>query len=113
VIKKEEPHVLRAAVMDKDFDMVSARFTELGQQRSDEYTERVLAFVQEMEKSGPEPFIPLLADLALARALIIHLVIRYGPDRGVAEARDEFDTTLEQMKPLLERWKSEKGSFPP
>jgi hypothetical protein len=113
VIKKDEPDVLRGVGMDQDFNIGSAWFTELGQQRSDEYTERILAFVQDMEKSCPEPFIPLLADLGLARALIIHLVIRYGPDRGVAEARDAFDTTLEQMKPLLERWKSEKGSFPP
>ncbi len=99
--------------MDKDFDMESDWITELGKTRSDEYTEKILAFVQEIEKSCPEPFIPLLPDLALARALIVHLVIRYGPDRGLAEARDAFDTTLEQMKPLLERWKSERGSFPP
>jgi hypothetical protein len=102
-----------AAVMDEDYDMESRRITELGQQRSDEYTERILGFIQEIEKSCPEPFIPLLTDLALVRALIVHLVVRYGPDRGLAEARDAFDTTLEQMKPLLERWKFEKGSFPP
>ena len=101
------------ARMNNEFDMESGWITELGKQRSDEYTERILAFVQEIEKSCPEPFIPLLTDLALARALIVHLVIRYGPDRGLADARDAFDTTLEQMKPMLERWKSERGSFPP
>ena len=84
-----------------------------GKQRSDEFTEKILAFVQELEKSCPEPFIPLLTDLALVRAVIVHLVIRYGPDRGLAEARDAFDTTLEQMRPMLERWKSEKGPSPP
>jgi hypothetical protein len=99
--------------MENEFDIKSGWITELGKQRSDEYTEKILAFVQEIEKSAPEPFIPLLTDLALARALIVHLVIRYGPDRGLAEARDAFDTTLEQMKPMLERWKSERGSFPP
>ena len=59
----------------KEFD----RITDLGKARSDEYTERLLAFVQDMEASGPEPFIPLLADIALVRALIVHLVIQYGP----------------------------------
>jgi hypothetical protein len=98
--------------MNNEFNTESGWITELGKARSDEYTEKILAFVQEIEKSCPEPFIPLLTDLALARALIVHLVIRYGPDRGLAEARDAFDTTLEQMKPLLERWKSERGSFP-
>lgn len=49
---------------DKEFD----RITDLGKARSDQYTERLLAFVQYMEASGPEPFIPLLADIALVRA---------------------------------------------
>src|SRR5258708_3722814 len=61
----------------KEFD----RITDLGKARSDEYTERLLAFVQDMEASGPEPFIPLLADIALVRALIVHLVILYGVKR--------------------------------
>jgi hypothetical protein len=99
--------------MPEEVNLDSPWITELGKQRSDEYTEKILAFVQDIEKSCPEPFIPLLTDLALVRALIVHLVIRYGPDRGLAEARDAFDTTLEQMKPMLERWKSERGSFPP
>jgi hypothetical protein len=79
----------------RDFD----RITDLGKERSDEYTERLLAFVHDMEASCPEPFIPLLADIALARALILHLVIRYGPERGLVEARDAFNTTFDQMKP--------------
>ena len=99
--------------MPEDINMGSPWITELGKQRSDEYTEKILAFVQELEKSCPEPFIPLLTDLALVRAVIVHLVIRYGPDRGLAEAREAFDTTLEQMRPMLERWKSEKGPSPP
>ena len=98
--------------MEEEFNMESDWITELGKTRSDEYTERLLAFVQEMEKSGPAPFIPLLADLALARTLIVHLVIRYGPERGLAEARDAFDSTFEQMKPMLERMKSQKGPPP-
>jgi hypothetical protein len=98
--------------MNDEFNMESDWITELGKTRSDEYTERILAFVQEMEKSGPEPFIPLLADLALARTLIVHLVIRYGPERGLSEARDAFDSTFEQMKPMLERMKSQKGPLP-
>ena len=85
---------------------------DLGKARSDEYTERLLAFVQDMEASGPEPFIPLLADIALVRALIVHLVIRYGPERGLVEARDAFNTTFDQMKPILQNMQEEKGHPP-
>ena len=93
----------------KEFD----RITELGKARSDEYTERLLAFVQNMEASGQEPFIPLLADIALVRALIVHLVIRYGPERGLIEAQDAFNTTFDQMKPILENMEKAKGQPPP
>jgi hypothetical protein len=93
----------------KEFD----RITELGKARSDEYTERLLAFVQDLEASSPEPFIPLLADIALVRALIVHLVIRYGPERGLIEARDAFNTTFDQMKPILENMEKAKGQPPP
>jgi len=89
----------------RDFDQI----TELGKARSDEYTERLLAFVQDMEASCPEPFIPLLADIALVRALIVHLVIRYGPERGLVEAREAFNTTFDQMKPILENMEKAKG----
>ena len=85
------------------------QITDLGKARSDEYTERLLAFVQDLEASSPEPFIPLLADIALARALIVHLVIRYGPERGLIEARDAFNTTFDQMKPILQNMQEEKG----
>jgi hypothetical protein len=92
----------------REFDQI----TELGKARSDEYTERLLAFVQDMEAAGPEPFIPLLADIALVRALIVHLVIRYGPERGLIEARDAFNTTFDQMKPILQNMEKEKGNPP-
>ena len=105
-------NALRGCVMSNEFDMESEWITELGKARSDEYTEKILAFVQELEKSAPEPFLPLLTDLALARTLIVHLVIRYGPERGMAEARDAFESTFEQMKPFLEKMKSRKGPPP-
>ena len=91
--------------LSKEFD----RITDLGKGRCDEFTERLLAFVQDMEAAGPEPFIPLLADIALARALIVHLVIQYGPERGLVEARDAFNTTFDQMKPILQNMQEEKG----
>ena len=50
--------------LSKEFD----RITDLGKGRCDEYTEKLLAFVQDMEASSAEPFIPLLADIALVRA---------------------------------------------
>ena len=98
--------------MPEEVNLDSPSITELGKQRSDEYTERILAFVQEIEKSSPEPFIPLLTDLALARVLIVHLTLRYGPERGPDEARIAFETTLEQLKPILDRYYSEKGTPP-
>jgi hypothetical protein len=92
----------------KEFD----RITELGKARSDEYTERLLAFVQEIEDKCPDLFIPLLTDLALARALIVNLVVRYGPEKGLSEARAAFDSTFEQMKPMLANMEFPKGPLP-
>jgi hypothetical protein len=109
VVQRDQLKRCEATVMNNEFDMESDWITELGKARSDEFTEKILAFVQELEKSAPEPFLPLLTDLALARALIVHLVIRYGPERGMAEARDAFESTLGQMKPMLERMKPRKG----
>ena len=88
------------------------RITDLGKARADEYTERLLAFVEEMESSSPQPSIPLLAELALARVLILRLVERYGTTRGLTEARDAFDSTIDQMKPILEDIGKAKGPFP-
>ncbi len=88
------------------------RITDLGRARTDEYTERFLAFVEEMEASSPAPFIPLLAELGLARVLILRLVQRYGTARGLTEARDAFDSTFDQMKPILENMGEAKGPFP-
>jgi hypothetical protein len=102
----------RKSVMNDNLRKEFDRITDVGKARSDEYTERLLAFVQDMEASGPEPFIPLLADIALVRALIVHLVIRYGPERGLVEARDAFNTTFDQMKPILQNMQEEKGHPP-
>src|SRR5260370_29395689 len=87
----------RQSVMNDNLSKEFDRITDLGKARSDEYTERLLAFVQDMEASSPEPFIPLLADIALARALIVHLVIQYGPEKGIIQVRDAFDSTVDQM----------------
>src|ERR1700687_4606177 len=46
------------------------------------------------------------------RALIVHLVVRYGPERGLIEARDAFNTTFDQMKPILENMEKAKGHPP-
>jgi hypothetical protein len=89
------------------------RITDLGKARTNEYTERLLAFAEELESSSPAPFIPLLAELALARVLIVRLVERYGTARGLTEARDAFDSTFDQMKPILEDMEKAKGPFPP
>jgi hypothetical protein len=99
-------------VMNDEFNMGSESITKLGEERGDEYTSKILEYVQELEKSSPEPFIPLLTDLALARVLIVHLTLRYGPDRGPKEARIAFESTLAQLKPILERYYREKGTLP-
>jgi hypothetical protein len=112
VIQRDQPICCGAAVMEKDFDMESGWITELGKTRGDEYTSKILEYVQELEESSTEPFIPLLTDLALARVLIVHLTLRYGPERGPQEARIAFETTLEQLKPILERYYREKGTPP-
>ncbi len=78
------------------------RITDLGKARTDEYTERLLTFVEEIESSSTKPFIPLLAELALTRVLILRLVQRYGAKRGLAEAREACDSTVDQMKPIME-----------
>ena len=98
--------------MGEELDMESERITELGQNRGDEYTSKILEYVQELERSSPEPFIPLLTDLALARVLIVHLTLRYGPERGPSEARIAFEITLAQLKPILDRYYREKGTPP-
>src|SRR5438552_134819 len=56
------PSTGRRIAMNDDSSKEFDRITDLGKARSDEYTERLLAFVQDMEASGPEPFIPLLAE---------------------------------------------------
>jgi hypothetical protein len=66
-------------------EFIQGCISDLGKASSDEYTERLLAFVQDMEASGREPFNPLLADIALARALIVHLGIRYGPEEDLSK----------------------------
>lgn len=93
---------------EEGFDAV----TQLGRARADQYTEKLLSFVGEMESSSPTPFIPLLAELALARVLILRLVERYGTKRGLTEARDAFDSTFDQMKPILEDIGKSEGPFP-
>jgi hypothetical protein len=112
-IARLSPLAGRQRVMNDNLSKEFDRITDLGKARSDEYTERLLAFVQGMEASGPEPFIPLLADIALVRALIVHLVIRYGTERGLVEARDAFNATFDQMKPILENIEKAKGQCPP
>src|SRR5260370_31510961 len=94
--------------MNDDSDKKIDRITDLGKARSDEYTERLLAFVQDLEAAGPQSFIPLLADIALVRALIVHLVIQYGPEKGLIEAPDPLNTTIYQMKTNLPNMEKKK-----
>ena len=97
---------------DDNFSDELNRITDLGKDRADEYTEKILLFVERIESSSPAPPIPLLTELALARVLILRLVERYGTKRGLAEAREAFDSTFDQMKPILENMEKAKGPTP-
>jgi hypothetical protein len=80
----------------------SGRVIQLGEQRLDSYTKRVLDFMDTLEAKTPETFIPFLADMAVVHAVITRLVRQYGAERGIKEARFLFDDTLKKMKPIVE-----------
>jgi hypothetical protein len=85
------------------------RLTQVGQNRLETYTEQILGFVEKLEAETPDPFIPMLTDLALAHVLITHLVRQFGPVRGMQEAKVAFEDTYEKMKPIMERLERERG----
>ena len=57
--------------------------TRIGQNRLEAYAEQILGFVEKLEAETPDPFIPMLTDLALAHVLITHLVRQFGSVRGL------------------------------
>ncbi|MDQ1452871.1 MAG: hypothetical protein QOJ51_2106 [Acidobacteriaceae bacterium] len=77
----------------------SERVIQLGEERLDSYTKRVLDFLDAIEAETPETFIPFLADMAVVHAVITRLVRQYGAER---EARFLFEDTLKKMKPIVE-----------
>jgi hypothetical protein len=56
--------------------------TQVGQNRLETYAEQILGFVEKLEAETPDPFIPMLTDLALAHVLITHLVRQFGPSEA-------------------------------
>ena len=97
---------------DDPIDPTSKEITELGIERADEYTERILAFIEDIEKTCSRPFIPLLVDIALMRAYIVHLVRQYGAERGLREAREGFEAALEELRPMIQNMDLSKGNLP-
>jgi hypothetical protein len=89
------------------------RLTQVGQNRLETYAEQILGFVEELEAETPEPFIPMLTDLALSHVLITHLVRQFGPVRGMHEAKVAFEETYEKMKPIMERLEREREGGTP
>jgi hypothetical protein len=85
------------------------RLTQVGQNRLETYAEQILGFVEKLEAETPDPFIPMLTDLALAHVLITHLVRQFGPVQGMQESRVAFEDTYEKMKPIMERLERESG----
>jgi hypothetical protein len=59
----------------------SERVIQLGEQRLDSYTKRVLDFMDTLEAETPDTFIPFLADMAVVHAVITRLVREYGAER--------------------------------
>ena len=82
--------------------------TQVGQNRLEAYAEQILGFVEKLEAETPDPFIPMLTDLALFHVLITHLVRQFGPVRGMQEAKVAFEDTHEKMKPIMERLERER-----
>jgi hypothetical protein len=83
--------------------------TRIGQKRLETYAEQILSFVEKLEAETPDPFIPMLTDLALAHVLITHLVRQFGPVRGMDESRVAFEDAYAKMKPIMERLERERG----
>jgi hypothetical protein len=80
----------------------SEHVVRLGEERLDNYTKRILDFMDTLEAETPETFIPFLADMAVVHAVITRLVRQYGAERGIKEARFLFQDTLKKMKPIVE-----------
>jgi hypothetical protein len=78
------------------------RVIQLGEQRLDSYTKRILDFMESLEAETPDTFIPFLADMAAVHAVITRLVRQYGAARGIEEAQYLFEDTLKKMKPIVE-----------
>jgi len=83
VVQRDQQISCGAAVMSNEFQHGIRWITELGKARQRRIYGEDSCLRSGAEKSGAlNPFLPLLTDLALARTLIVHLVIRYGPERG-------------------------------
>jgi hypothetical protein len=80
----------------------SEHVVRLGEERLDNYTKRILDFMDTLEAETPESFIPFVADMAVVHAVIARLVRQYGAARGIEETRFLFEDTLKKMKPIVE-----------
>ena len=80
----------------------SERVIQLGEERLDSYTKRILDFLDTIEAETPETLIPFLADMSAVHAVITRLVQQYGAERGIKESRFLFEDTLRRMKPIVE-----------
>jgi hypothetical protein len=80
----------------------SEHVVRLGEERLDNYTKRILDFMDTLEAETPDTFIPFLADIAVVHAVITRLVQQYGAERGIKESQFLFEDTLKKMKPIVE-----------
>ena len=88
------------------------RMLQLGDERLDDYMKRLVDFMDSLDKEPREMFIPSVADMAAAHAIILRHVRMWGATEGIEEARKLFENTLETLKPIceeLERKRADGG----
>jgi hypothetical protein len=95
-------------------DPFTERVIQLGENRLDSYTKRILDFMDALEAETPDTFIPFVADMAVVHAVITRLVRQYGAARGIEESRFLFEDTVKKMKPIVEELerKMTEGGLP-
>ncbi|MGA9245545.1 MAG: hypothetical protein WBW03_26635 [Silvibacterium sp.] len=83
---------------DKPLD--DERMLQLGEERLDDYMKRLVDFMDSLDKEPREMYIPFVADMAAAHAIILRHVRMWGATEGIEEARKLFENTLKTLMRL-------------
>ena len=79
------------------------RMLRLGEERLDDYMKRLVDFMDSLDKEPRKMFIPFVADMAAAHAIILRHVRMWGATEGIEEARKLFEEHVEDAKADLRR----------